>query len=589
MTFIPPWEKIIETKTCRISGEKFVVTDKDLEFYEKVSPVFGGKKYSIPSPTLCPEERYRRRMTFRNENKIYSRVCDVSWKNIVSSFHANKIFPVYDHTLWKSDSWNALDYGVSIDFDTPFFDQFAALRDKVPHPSLLSNELENSQYNANSGWLKDCYLLSNSNTSERCMYGKAINDSFDILDGYIVEQSEKCYEVINIHKCYGLKYSQNCYDCRDSLFLSDCRNCQECIGCINLRNKKFCIQNKQLQENEYFIRKQELIGVLEKWSFCHDLFWDKFIEFPREHLHLLQCENVYSDYATNCKDTYQCFDVRNCQDLRYCSDVFDTKDSMDVCYFGMGLQYGYESTSIGGDSSNILFCVDSWLQSSDLLYCMYCLYGSKNCFWCVWLHNWEQNCILNTSYSKKEYEELASKFSQHMKSTNEWWEFFPMSLSPFCYTESAANDFLPLNITDIKKLSWNIDHIPQVKYEWSAISPLSITQYDETVVGWEVAKNNINHLLSNFLVCDTSEKPFKIVSKELAFYIENKIPIPTKHPDQRYNERLALRNPRKLWKRTCDKCGVDIQTTYAPDKSEGIRQTHPKKVYCEKCYRKTVY
>jgi hypothetical protein len=37
---IPPNEKIVETKTCLLSGKEFVVTDKDLEFYDKVSPVF---------------------------------------------------------------------------------------------------------------------------------------------------------------------------------------------------------------------------------------------------------------------------------------------------------------------------------------------------------------------------------------------------------------------------------------------------------------------------------------------------------------------------------------------------------------------
>jgi hypothetical protein len=39
-------EKIIETKTCRFCSTKFDITNKDLEFYEKVSPVFPS------SPTL---------------------------------------------------------------------------------------------------------------------------------------------------------------------------------------------------------------------------------------------------------------------------------------------------------------------------------------------------------------------------------------------------------------------------------------------------------------------------------------------------------------------------------------------------------
>jgi hypothetical protein len=68
---LPHGEKIIETKKCRLSGYSFVVTDKDIELYEKLSPIFQGKKYIIPSPTLCPEERLRRKMCFRNERTLY--------------------------------------------------------------------------------------------------------------------------------------------------------------------------------------------------------------------------------------------------------------------------------------------------------------------------------------------------------------------------------------------------------------------------------------------------------------------------------------------------------------------------------------
>ncbi len=61
---LPSGEKIIETKKCRLSGSEFVVTDKDVELYEKISPVFGGKKYMVATPTLCPEERLKRKMCF---------------------------------------------------------------------------------------------------------------------------------------------------------------------------------------------------------------------------------------------------------------------------------------------------------------------------------------------------------------------------------------------------------------------------------------------------------------------------------------------------------------------------------------------
>jgi len=38
MSFIN--EKIVEEKTCRKCSALFHITDKDLKFYEKISPVF---------------------------------------------------------------------------------------------------------------------------------------------------------------------------------------------------------------------------------------------------------------------------------------------------------------------------------------------------------------------------------------------------------------------------------------------------------------------------------------------------------------------------------------------------------------------
>lgn len=37
---IPPSEHLIETKFCKHCGSSFPITDKDIEFYEKVSPSF---------------------------------------------------------------------------------------------------------------------------------------------------------------------------------------------------------------------------------------------------------------------------------------------------------------------------------------------------------------------------------------------------------------------------------------------------------------------------------------------------------------------------------------------------------------------
>lgn len=110
MSFIPPGEKIIEKKICRISGKEFVITDKDLEFYEKISPIFGGKKYSIPSPTLCPEERMRRRLSWRNERKLYHGKCAKTGNQIISIYSHDKDYTVYDPKIWWNDDWSPHDF-----------------------------------------------------------------------------------------------------------------------------------------------------------------------------------------------------------------------------------------------------------------------------------------------------------------------------------------------------------------------------------------------------------------------------------------------------------------------------------------------
>jgi len=137
MTFIPSGEKIVETKKCRLSGKEFIITDCDLEFYDKISPVFGGKKYSIPSPTLCPDERERRRLTFRNERNLYMRKCDATGQDIISNYTSDAPCPVFLRDYWFSDAYNPTDYGVDFDFSKSFFNQFAAFAKTVPQMHLI--------------------------------------------------------------------------------------------------------------------------------------------------------------------------------------------------------------------------------------------------------------------------------------------------------------------------------------------------------------------------------------------------------------------------------------------------------------------
>lgn len=167
---IPSTEKLTETKICRHCSTSFPITDKDLEFYEKISPTFNGKKYIIPTPTLCPDCRQQRRLSFRNERKLYKRKCDATGRDIISMYSPDKPFKVYHQDYWWSDAWDPMDYGQDFDFERGFFEQFGELIGEVPKIHLSVFDMKNSDYTNQSSSLKNCYLLTNSADSNNCYY-----------------------------------------------------------------------------------------------------------------------------------------------------------------------------------------------------------------------------------------------------------------------------------------------------------------------------------------------------------------------------------------------------------------------------------
>jgi hypothetical protein len=144
---ILPSEHLVENKICRKSGASFPITDTDIEFYEKISPIFGGKKYLIPPPTLCPDSRQQRRLTFRNERKLYKRKCGATGKEMVSIYSPDKPYTVYHQDYWWSDKWDPMDHGREFDFGRGAMEQYKKLFEEIPHLGILSFATENAEYN----------------------------------------------------------------------------------------------------------------------------------------------------------------------------------------------------------------------------------------------------------------------------------------------------------------------------------------------------------------------------------------------------------------------------------------------------------
>ncbi len=559
-------------KPCLQCGMSFDIMEDDLSFYDKASPVFNGVKCQIKPPLLCSECRSKNRMTIRNEKTLYKRGCDLCKKNIISIYSSDKKFPAYCQECFWGDKWHALDYGIDFHKNESFINQFQELINKAPRLAIINKQSENSDYCNYSFANKNCYLTFGNHYEEDCMYGRYSTKNKNCLDYLWCYKNEHCYEMLFSKNCYNsifLDHSENCEECCFSINLKSCKNC---FFCSNLRHKEFYILNKQYSKEDYLQKIKEYNSRnYRRFQDAKIFFLNDFRKkFPFKSSHQTNCENCEGDNLENCKNVKNSFDCSDSEDIKYSSQIDATSSSMDMTCMGYDKgELCYQTIGCAGTSYAI--ACDSCWHDSDIMYSQIC-FNSSYLFGCIGL-KYKKYCILNKQYTKEEYEKLVPLIIENMQNTGEWGEFFPSGFSPFGYNETVANEYYPLTKEEALKKGFNWSDYESPLPKVDKIIPASklpddIKDIPDDILNWAIR-------------CEVTNKPYKIIPQELKFYRDHNLPIPRRHPDQRHKDRMSLRNPRKLWSRSCDKCTKEIQTTYSPER--------PEKILCESCYLKEVY
>lgn len=419
-------------QVCKHCNCDFEITDKDQAFYAKIA---------VPAPTFCPSCRMQRRMSFRNERHMYSRKCDLCGDNIISCYKPTAVHPVYCPDCWWSDKWDALSYGIEVDVEKPFFEQYHELIKKVPRLGLavVKSRAENCDYCNYVDFAKNCYLCFGSVQVEDCMYGNPY-ESKDCVDSFLVRESELSYECIDCEKMYNCDFCQACASCTDCVSCYECQACNDCIGCTGLNHKQYFIANKEYSKEEYLKIKNEKLklNTLDGIKQANDYLAKERLNFPHRSSRILNSEDCTGNFIVNSKNANHCFDVKKLWDCSYCAQVIDGKDSYDInyceyfelCYEHLGFDENY----------NVKFsCITG--KSKDCEYTDFCQSGS-DLFGCSGVRN-GKFCVLNKQYSKEEYSEIVGKLKLKMTERGEYGEFFPAEISPFEYEDSVAGDYFP--------------------------------------------------------------------------------------------------------------------------------------------------
>ncbi len=575
-----------ETRNCQNCKAPFIIDAEDFSFYEKMK---------VPAPTFCPDCRRQRRLLWRNERSLYQRQCELCGKNIISMYSPDKPYSVYCTECWWSDKWDALRYGRAYDDTKPFFEQFRELMLRVPRISLIQKDAVNSPYANYPIHIKNCYLVFGGHDIEDSAYislrSHFLKNCMDVSYSY---SSELCYQCTNVSKSYMLSFSEDCEGCSNSAFLYDCRNCSDCFGCAGLRGKQYHIFNKPYSKEEYRKELEKLtLGSYKSLEHLKEQFRKFVLTIPRKYAMILQSTNVTGNDITGARNCRHCFavsiDMENCA---YLWLIDRAKDTYDVS-IGYSLELGYEGLSTLEGQTMRMSAV-AW-GNHDATYVDNC-HDCGNIFGCVGVRT-KEYCILNKQYSKDEYEKLVAKITGSMG--DDYGNFFPKELSPFCYNETIVQEYFPLTKEQalLKGYRWKD---PEARHYEIKRKPEDLPDHIKDVD--DAILKDVIGCEHGGLCTQQCTTAFKIIPDELAFYRRMNLPLPRLCPNCRHYERLKQRNPLKLWHRKCqcagaksengvytntvshfhagEHCPNEFETSYAPDRKEII--------YCEQCHQAEV-
>jgi hypothetical protein len=221
--------------------------------------------------------------------------------------------------------------------------------------------------------------------------------------------------------------------------------------CRNLRDKEFCIQNKQYTKEEY----QEKISQYDLWS-RKEL--NKLKNQRQEHIKNdaihpenknINSEESSWNFLENCKNMKDCMilqESESCENCRRWLRNKNIKNSTWILDCENSYMIWQSSRLYNMKYSN--YCADC-KNSEYLDNCTNCEY----CFACIWLKNKKYH-IFNKEYSKEEYEKLVSEIKENIKKNWESWKFFPYNMMYTGYNTTLARLFFPDTKENIIKLWW---------------------------------------------------------------------------------------------------------------------------------------
>lgn len=137
---------------------------------------------------------------------------------------------------------------------------------KKRYPVTQTNEAhnENAEYGNYIYFSKNCYLCFDAGHDEDGAY---LYDSFynkSCMDmTYAGHNVQLGYQIVDSRDLFNCNFAVYSSNSQDSSYIFDCFNVKNCLGCVALKNKEYCVLNRQVTKEEYEKIKEDLFSQLQ--------------------------------------------------------------------------------------------------------------------------------------------------------------------------------------------------------------------------------------------------------------------------------------------------------------------------------------
>jgi len=179
--------------------------------------------------------------------------------------------------------------------------QVQTLRDRLkkvklatPHNFMPSNNVQN----VSGSHIYNCKNTFHSffvDRCEDCSYCMQVVDLKDCFDNNYTEENELCYEYLGMYGTKNSFYSTFLRHTYNIYYSEYCISAKNLFGCVGIRNKEYCILNKQYSKEEYEKLFAKIVEHMKK-----DKEWGEF--FPIIYSPFAYNETVAEEYFFLDKD-----------------------------------------------------------------------------------------------------------------------------------------------------------------------------------------------------------------------------------------------------------------------------------------------